>query len=153
MLCFFSVILESHAVKSTILLLKCQIKPNYEEMCYYRVTLLLSSHLFSLVDQAFFKVFFEQTIMRATSCRPAAGSLQCAQLWRFSAGVAILDFLVAPKKFWGGQNKKGLYYLEEKSWENIYNLEYFSDLSYSRKKLQHKNAIKMAWWVIFNFSF
>ena len=29
-------------------------------------------------------------------------AVQCAQKWRQSAGVAILEFLVAPKIFWGG---------------------------------------------------
>ena len=30
-------------------------------------------------------------------------SSQCAQKWRFSAKVAFLDFIVAPKIPWGGQ--------------------------------------------------
>ena len=71
--------------------------------------------------------------------------MQSVQKWLQVAGVAILEFLVAPKKFWGGKKKQNFTLFGGKIFGKYYNLKYFLVLSCSRKKLLHKNAIKMAW--------
>ena len=51
----------------------------------------------------------------------------------------------------GAGRKTKILPIWRKNLGKYYNLKYFSVLSCSRNKLLHKNGIKMAGWVIFNF--